>query len=82
MVKGSELVDATRFLAASCRLGQPLGEALRLVADPEVAEAQAAGDTLGQALSRQSKRFSEFYRMVVATAEETTQPGELLEGLA
>ena len=36
MVKGSELVDATRFLVASCRLGQPLGEALRLVADPEV----------------------------------------------
>ena len=81
-MKGSELVDATRFLAASCRLGQPLGEALRLVADPEVADAQASGDTLGQALSKQSQRFGEFYRMVVATAEETQQPGELLEGLA
>lgn len=82
MVKGSELVDATRFLAASCRLGQPLGEALRLVADPEVVDAQASGDTLGQALSKQGARFGEFYRMVVATAEETPQPAELLEGLA
>ncbi|MGE0491375.1 MAG: type II secretion system F family protein [Vulcanimicrobiota bacterium] len=77
-----QLVEATRFLAISCRLGQPLDEALRLVGEPELAEAVASGDTLGQALARQPERFSEYYRAVVTTAERTPEPAAVLSSLS
>lgn len=77
----NQLVESTRFLAAAVRLGQPLGEALKLVDEKALEEAQASGDSLSQALSRQPERFHEFYRASVKAAESSSEPGAILEQL-
>lgn len=81
-MKANQLVESTRFLAVACRLGQPLADALKLLEEEELAEAQAGGDTLSEALSKQPQRFGTFYRAVVQTAEESPNPGEVLERLS
>jgi type II secretory pathway component PulF len=83
-----EILSALRQLTLLVRLGYPLAEGLRNLDDGtspwlcKVADSMDRGDTLGQALSRQPRLFSPYFRTLLEAATANPNPERVLVDLS
>ncbi|MBX3170899.1 MAG: type II secretion system F family protein [Candidatus Eremiobacteraeota bacterium] len=83
-----EILNALRQLAILVRLGYPLAEGLRQMAPDaspwlaRLGEDMERGDSLEQAMGRQPRLFSPYFRTLIEAAADHPQPDKVLEDLS
>ena len=83
-----EVLSALRQLALLVRLGYPLAEGLRQMAPDaspwlaRLGQDMERGDTLEQAMGRQPRLFSPYFRSLIEAASANPQPDRVLEDLS
>lgn len=84
----TEILNALRQLALLVRLGYPLAEGLRQMAPDaspwlaRLGEDMERGDSLEQAMGRQPRLFSPYFRTLIEAAADHPQPDKVLEDLS
>ncbi len=83
-----EILNALRQLAMLVRLGYPLAEGLRQMAPDaspwlaRLGEDMERGDSLEQAMGRQPRLFSPYFRSLIEAASDHPEPDKVLEELS
>ena len=83
-----EVLNAVRQMAVLVRLGYPLAEGLQKMsadASPwlsQLSEDLERGDTLEEAMARQPRLFSPYFRSLIEAAAKNPQPDRVLEDLS
>lgn len=83
-----EMLSALRQLTLLVRLGYPVAEGLRNLSTEsspwlgKIGEDMERGDTLGEALGRQPRLFSPYFRALLEAASSSPKPQKTLEDLS
>lgn len=83
-----ELLNALRQLSLLVRLGYPVAEGLKSMSDEaspwltRLAEDMERGDTLGEAMARQPRLFSPYFRSLLEAAAGQPSPNKILDELS
>lgn len=83
-----EILQALRQLAMLVRLGYPLAEGIRQMAPDaspwlaRLGEDMERGDSLEQAMGRQPRLFSPYFRTLIEAAADHSQPDQVLDDLS